>query len=114
MTKIKQIYLDVLIRIFPGPLGRGMSYKEVAKDLNISKQAVKYRLKQFKNKYPVAWDRFKNIRKISQKQRPYLRWKDDKRQKLWLHTLTDLAGPKGDSNKLLKIFETEGKVRGFF
>lgn len=72
---IKQKYTDILLRITPGPRGQGLTIAEAAKDLNLSINTIKTRLKQFKKKYPDYWNNFKKLRDIARQDRLKLRWK---------------------------------------
>jgi len=86
IPKVKKIYTDVLIRLLPGPLGKGQTIAQAAKDLAISQSAVKYRLKAFKTKYPEAWEEFKRIKSKATRERYGLRWKRNYKQNEFIHT----------------------------
>lgn len=88
--QIKQEYLDILIRIAPGPIGQGMTIPAAAKDLGIGYKAAKYRLKQFKIKYPNAWGKIKELRRIAKSDRYKLAWKRHPNQKVGLRLFTEL------------------------
>jgi len=92
--KINPLYADVLVRIAPGPLGRGMTIKETAKDLNLTISGVKSRLTRFKKKYPKAWENFVSMREISRQHRYKLRWKKHPNQEVGLILFGDLEAIK--------------------
>ncbi len=60
----KALYL-----IAPGPLGRGLKYREAAEELGISKASFIDRIRSFKDKFPEAWKNFLSIRDVSRRQR---------------------------------------------
>jgi len=72
---IKKKYTEILTKISPGPIGQGLTVAEAVKDLNLSINTIRTRLKQFKKKYPDAWDKFKKLRSIARKDRLKLQWK---------------------------------------
>jgi len=111
--KIKKIYTDVLIRLAPGPIGRGMKIKEIAKDLGIAESTVYYRLQVFRKKYPEAWKNFINLRNLARNDRYKLRWKRNSRQSCFI-----LTGHNGDiSDKrgnLISYADEKGLIRRVF
>ena len=84
--KVKKIYMDVLVRLAPGPIGKGMKIKEVAEDLGVAESTVYYRLRIFKKKYPEAWKNFIGLRKLARDDRYKLRWKRNSKQKFYIET----------------------------
>lgn len=88
--KVKQKYVDILLRITPGPIGRGMTIKTAAKDLGISCRTIKYKLTQFKKNYPEAWGNFKKLRELARQDRYKLRWKRHPNQEIGLKLFSEL------------------------
>jgi hypothetical protein len=97
--------MEVLVRISPGPLGRGMKVKEAAKDLGISISTLKSRLQRFKAKYPEAWENFISLREISRQDRYRLRWKRHPSQKVGLKAFTELGEEIRESGFRSRILE---------
>lgn len=87
---MKQEYIDVLIRVAPGPIGQGMTYKETAKDLNTTVGVVNMRLQRFKKEYPEAWEKFTVLRKMARQDRVKLRWKMWPTQEIGLKLFSEL------------------------
>lgn len=97
--------MEVLVRIAPGPLGRGMKAKEAAKDLGISPAALNNRLHRFKVKHPKAWKNFVSMREISRQDRYRLRWKRHPSQKVGLKAFTELGEEIRESGFRSRILE---------
>lgn len=97
--------IEVLVRIAPGPLGRGMKIKEAAKDLGITPAAFSNRLHRFKVKYPKAWENFVSLREVSRQDRYRLRWKRHPSQKVGLNTFTELGEEIRESGFRSRILE---------
>ena len=113
MKKPTEKQIEILLRIAPGPLGCGMKISEAAENLDISTSAAKIRLASFKKNFPVAWQRFQNLREVARKQRYNLRWKSHELQKLWLYSFTDLSTKEG-TKKFLRTMEENNKIKKFF
>ena len=60
--------LDLLMLVVPGPLGKGMKIIDAARELNISVDAAKMKLRRFKTRFPEAWDRIEGMRSSMRRQ----------------------------------------------
>jgi predicted transcriptional regulator len=64
---------QVVFLLTPGPLGRGLTEDEAAKELGISQQAINERLETFKKRHPKAYERFKVLKELSVETREHLK-----------------------------------------
>jgi len=69
MELVSRKQSKALYLIAPGPLGRGLKYREAAEKLGISKASFIERIKSFKDKFPRAWENFLSIRDVSRRHR---------------------------------------------
>jgi len=92
--KIKKEYSELLLLITPGPIGRGLTIKQAAQELDISYIGAKKRLEQFKVKYPDAWKKFNSLKEEAQDRRYKLRWKEHFNQQIGMKTECDMFGKK--------------------
>lgn len=65
--------LDVLLYLMPGPIGAGLTYRQTMAVLNISHTSLFDRLRNFKRWHPVAYQNFKDIRRLMFRQHKGLR-----------------------------------------
>ena len=63
---------ELLCLIYPGPVGQGISITNACVLLGISRQSGFARLKNIKNRFPVAWKQFVVAKKIGSKHRKQL------------------------------------------
>ncbi len=59
---------ELLLLYTPGPLGKGLTEEEIAKELGISRRAVRSRLERFQSHYPEAWSRLESIINTAKRQ----------------------------------------------
>jgi len=111
--KVKKIYMDVLVRLAPGPIGKGMKIREVAEDLGVAESTVYYRLRIFKKKYPEAWKNFIGLRKLARDDRYKLRWKRDPRQNYYILT-GRYSNEHDDFKDYITFAEKYGLIRHIF
>lgn len=56
---------QVVYLLTPGPLGRGLTEEEAAKELKINIRTLQKRFETFKKRHPEAYERFKKIKELS-------------------------------------------------
>jgi hypothetical protein len=64
---------ELLMLIYPGPVGKGLTMREACKQLGICESSGYSRMRHFKLRFPEAWKRFKAVREIMWKQKDQLR-----------------------------------------
>jgi len=69
MKKITKKQKETLLLFASPPMGKGLTEKEIAKKLGISKRAVIYRLMSFKSKHPEAYKHLWDSKKLHTKNR---------------------------------------------
>lgn len=65
-------WLDVLMRITPGPLGLGMTNITAAQHMNVDRTTVYRICKQLHQTYPTAWSRLMSMRRVMNRHRKLL------------------------------------------
>jgi predicted transcriptional regulator len=71
--KISNKVFELVNLLTPGPLGRGMTQEEAAKELGITERTVRNRLTEFEKNHPEAYERFKTLHKLAKETRESLR-----------------------------------------
>lgn len=68
-TGLTRKQLDLLMLVWPGPVGQGLTVAEAARGLNITVRAAQYRLKHFKQRFPEAWEKYESARELLRQDR---------------------------------------------
>lgn len=77
MTKEKHLeqLQQLLPLIAPGPLGKGLTYQEAAKILDIDEATIWRRLQWFKKNMPKEYDNYDSLWRVAKREAESLRWK---------------------------------------